>query len=381
MKRRVAIALSGGVDSLVAASLLKQDSYDLFGIHFTTGYETDSGNIEAYGNRLESKDLEKQLESRRSLDIHNLEKQLNIPIFTVDLKDIFRKEVVSYFISTYQRGQTPNPCLICNKKIKFGTLCQAAHDLGADLLATGHYAKTDLTGAETADGYPEVRLFKGVDPDKDQSYFLSMLSCEQLRGAIFPLGDLTKKEVVAIAAEKGLVPTQEKESQDICFISENSFADFISSNCNMPSAPGKIVTTDNRVVGTHRGVHCYTIGQRRGLNCPGPAPYYVKKIDVEKRELTVGFKEELLERECTVRDLNWLCDPNNFLSTSSSSTPSLEIITKIRYSHAGCPSTLICQNDRDRLKVLFDEPQYAITPGQCAVFYHGEQVVGAGIIE
>jgi len=381
VKKRVAIALSGGVDSLVAASLLKQEGSDLFGIHFTTGYETLTTGYGTLTTRTETP-LENVESSKKKTAIKSLEKQLNIPIYSVDLKDLFRKEVVSYFISTYKMGKTPNPCLICNKTIKFGALYQAAANLGADILATGHYAKLNFKEAETADGSPEVMLLKGRDSLKDQSYFLSMLSCEQLQHAIFPLGDLTKKEVVAIAAEKGLVPTEKKESQDICFIRKNSFADFISSNCNMPFEPGNIVTTDNKVVGTHRGVHCYTIGQRRGLNCPGPAPYYVKKIDAEKRELTVGFKEELLERVCHVRDLNWLCNPNDFfLSTSSSSTPSLEIITKIRYSHAGCPSTLICQNNTSCIKVVFDEPQYSITPGQCAVFYHGEQVVGAGIIE
>ncbi|MBF0257763.1 MAG: tRNA 2-thiouridine(34) synthase MnmA [Desulfamplus sp.] len=422
-KKNVAIALSGGVDSLVAASLLKQEYPDLFGIHFTTGYEAV-----AEDNVMDI--------------IQNLQSQLNIPIYRIDLKDIFEKKVVSYFLETYQRGSTPNPCIVCNKKIKFGVLYDAARNLGADLLATGHYARTDTAKKNIArnsidtvfidniekksintvspehiannsidkrswpDSAPPdhekqiyfqgkvlidkqsryvvqepVMLLKGKDRLKDQSYFLSMLSCEQLRYALFPLGNLTKQETVAIAAKRGLVPVHKKESQDICFIHENSFVDFISSKCDIPFTPGDIVTTDNKVVGIHKGLHCYTIGQRRGLNCPGPAPYYVKTIDMEHNRLIVSFKEELFEKECYVKNINWLCDFNT-LSTSS-----LKITTRIRYSHSGALSTVIPADNTDTLynainvKVIFDEPQLAVTPGQCAVFYDQEQVIGAGFIE
>lgn len=383
MKKGVAIALSGGVDSLVAAYILKQECHDLFGIHFTTGYEALStvyekktGNIENHEKEPDSESPEREMESRgaleskKKLDIQRLEKQLDIPIYCIDLKDIFEKEVVSYFIDTYQNGQTPNPCTICNKKIKFGALSQAAHNLGADLLATGHYARVE-------DG----KLLKGIDSLKDQSYFLSMLLPEQLQHALFPLGELTKKEVVAIASEKGLIPTEKKESQDICFIHENSFADFIASKCPMQFAPGDIVTTDNRVVGTHRGLHRYTIGQRRGLNAPGPAPYYVKKIDMEKNLLIVAFKEELFQTEFHVKELNWLCNRKTL------STPSLRAVTRIRYSHKGAPATIISSNSRetlnsaDNIKVVFDLPQLSVTPGQYAVFYHEDQVVGGGTIQ
>lgn len=388
MKKRVAIAISGGVDSLVAASLLKQEYPDLFGIHFITGYGTDeNGNenqpedIDNLSKKLDIRCAGKNLGAKKEADLKNLQKQLDIPIYCVDLQDVFEKEVVSYFMETYQCGKTPNPCLICNKKIKFGALYTAARNLGADLLATGHYAKIDFSESNSSDRSPEVMLLKGTDMVKDQSYFLSMLSIEQLRHAIFPLGDLTKQEVIAIAAAKGLVPTEKKESQDICFIHENSFADFITSKCKMPFLPGEIVNTDNKVVGTHKGVHRYTVGQRRGLNCPGPAPYYVKTIDMEQNRIIVGFKHELFKKECLVKDLNWLCDNDRLL------TESLKVTTRIRYSHKGAPSTVISSNNTDFLnsaeyvKVIFDEPQLAVTPGQGAVFYHDNKVLGSGLIQ
>ncbi len=394
---RVAVAVSGGVDSMVSAWLLKKSHPDLFGIHFTTGYERQPMNI--------------------AMNIEHLEKQLNIPVHRVDFRDVFEKHVVQYFIQTYCSGKTPNPCLICNQKVKFGALYDAAVHLGADTLATGHYAKIirGETGGAAGAGNSLTGtpiLLKGKDSVKDQSYFLSMLSCEQLRHAIFPLADFTKQEVIQLAREKGLVPSEKKESQDICFIHESSFADFIVSKTGMTFTPGDIVTPDNTVIGTHRGLHCYTIGQRRGLNCPGPAPYYVKKIDVKTNRLVVAFKEELFEQEMYVENLNWFCSDIECLkdpvtpalspststiatapltaSTTSTATPatalvtaSVNLTTKIRYSHSGAFSTLMPSPEfpgSDRVKIIFETPQLAVTPGQGAVFYDGDQVVGAGII-
>ncbi len=355
IKKGVAVALSGGIDSLVAAFLLKKSYPTLLGIHFTTQYYTSSNNIES------------------------ISKQLDIPVYCIDLKDEFETSVVSYFINTYQSGKTPNPCVICNQKVKFGALYKAAQNLGVSFLATGHYAKVE-----------KRELLKGKDSLKEQSYFLSMLSPEQLKQSIFPLGDLTKQEVIAIATNNGLVPIHKKESQDICFIKEESFADFIASKSPLPFSQGDIITTDNKIVGRHKGLYSYTIGQRKGLNCPGPAPYYVKKIDMEHNRLIIGFKEELFQNECSIKNINWLSDK----AATDILTSPLRVTTKIRYSHSGASSTLILQNntkeynqggkEQDKynsLKVMFDEPQLAITPGQCAVFYDGEQVLGAGFIE
>lgn len=427
MKKRLAVALSGGVDSLVAAFLLKREYPDLFGIHFTNGYEPSSQD---------SQDINRQ-------NINTIAEQLGVPVYCVDLKDEFEKDVVSYFIETYQKGKTPNPCVICNKTVKFGALYQAAKNLGADFLATGHYARLEHRSSfslnrdgalnrdfssSNIDGDTLTILLKGTDNLKEQSYFLAMLSPEQLQHAVFPLGNLTKQEVLSIAAKNNLVPIHKKESQDICFIRENSFADFIASKCTpsstrskhtlvesnflnsvdssvseikAPFAEGDIVTTDNKIVGRHKGLYCYTIGQRRGLNCPGPAPYYVKKIDMENNRLVIGFKEEMFEKECNIININWLSDK----AADAILKSPLRAVTKIRYSHSGAASTLSFEhtnkeeytdkkydqaqeegginqyfNNSNRLKVIFDEPQLAVTPGQCAVFYDGDQVLGAGFI-
>ncbi len=374
---KVAVAVSGGVDSLVAAWLLKMKGMDLVGVHFTTGYEHEP------------------------LDLKHLKEQLGIPLHCVDFQEVFDKEVVRYFIDTYRTGKTPNPCLICNPKIKFGALLDTVKTLGADVLATGHYADIRMD----QNGNPH--LFKGRDPMKDQSYFLALLNRAQLSRTHFPLAKMTKAEVVALAKKEGLVPSEKKESQDICFIPNGSFADFIASKCDATFPPGEIVTPDFRVVGTHKGLHRYTVGQRRGLNCPGPAPYYVKTIDMKSNQLVVAFKEELHGSELIVEDINWLSPP-----WETASFPE-KVVTKIRYSHGGAPSSLIpaavpeesvfkayilkesgltasgknsLHPEKEHLKwqrvrVHFNTPQLAVTPGQGAVFYDGDRVLGAGIIQ
>ncbi|MBF0230276.1 MAG: tRNA 2-thiouridine(34) synthase MnmA [Desulfamplus sp.] len=381
--KKVAVALSGGVDSLVTAFLLKKEYPNLFGIHFTTGYEEKIHSNEYL------KEETLSLKTSSNHIVEYLKKQLDIPIYCVDLKEQFEKEVVSYFIETYKIGKTPNPCIVCNKKIKFGILLKAAGELGADFLATGHYARIGFNN-QNSNLNDSVSLLRGKDSLKDQSYFLSMLSPWQLKQAIFPLGDFTKHEVVNIAAQNRITPIHKKESQDICFIHEDSFANFILSKCtnslyqdnnkefrpeNIPFTSGDIVTTNGNIVGRHRGLYSYTIGQRRGLNCPGPAPYYVKKINIEQNSLIVGFKEELFEKECTVNHINWLSN-EPYLADSS-----LRVTTCIRYSHKPVLSTLILNNAESTTKVIFDEPQLSVTPGQCAVFYDGDRVLGAGFIQ
>lgn len=335
-----AIALSGGLDSLVAAHLLKQQGHDLMGIHFTTGFES------------------------KKIDLSYIQDQLDIKVHYMDLSAEFNARVVDYFVATYARGKTPNPCIICNQTIKFGLVAQMARDLGAERIATGHYAGMRGAGGQGID------LVRGVDPVKDQSYFLAMLTREQLKQAVFPLGLLTKARVREIALENHLVPCEQKESQDICFIGESGFSDFVQSRLSLAPSPGDIVLADGRQVGRHRGLHCYTIGQRRGLNCPGPEPYYVKTIDMENNTLVVGGKKDLYTAEAVLGDLNWITPP---LSSSQ------RVITKIRYSHRGAPSVVSIQNNLTTL--VFDEPQLSVTPGQVAVFYRDEQVLGAGIIQ
>lgn len=340
MKTSIAIAVSGGIDSLVAAYLLKKSHGDLIGIHFSTGYENQPGNILA------------------------LEDQLRIPIHQIDLGDEFQEKVIDYFTAAYLQGITPNPCLVCNRHIKFGSLMKAARDLGADCLATGHYA-----GIRRIPGNAPA-LVKGLDPLKEQSYFLSMLTGEQLKHSMFPLADLTKAQVRQIALEQGLVPNDKKESQDICFMHNRSVDEFISARSGYKPRPGDIVLTDGTCIGKHTGLVGFTIGQRRGINCPGPRPYYVAALDTKANRLVVGFKEDLLKQSLVAANLHFPAPiPDN----------PVRVTTKIRYSHPGAPSLLTVANGTAR--VLFDQPQNAVTPGQAAVFYDGDRVLGAGIIQ
>ncbi len=356
--KRIAIALSGGIDSLVAAYILKQKNIDLFGIHFKTGYEDETTDLSTIGACL------------------------GIEIKYIDLSKDFDAKVIDYFIDTYLKGKTPNPCILCNKKIKFDSLYKAGAKLGADMIATGHYAaiKKDKSGHHY--------LTKAKDLIKDQSYFLAMLSREQLDRAIFPLGDMYKSEVKEIARANNLIPSEKKESQDICFIKKDqSFADFICSKQNIKPIPGNIIKTNGEIIGRHKGLHEFTIGQRRGLNCPGPAPYYVKKIDIKNNALVVGFKEELFSTQLIVNNIHWTGDPI---------TSCCKIETKIRYRHQAEEALFIPEIPESRTlsginpppishigkaKIIFNKPQYAVTPGQIAAFYYGNNVLGCGIIQ
>ena len=341
----VAIALSGGIDSLIAAFLLKQRGYDVIGVHFTTGYETSCP------------------------DLTSIKDQLKIPIRMIDLSKPFKTHVVDYFVSAYEQGRTPNPCLICNQKIKFGALLTAAIKMGAQYLSTGHYAAVEQETLEQGGRY---YLVKGRDDFKDQSYFLSMLTSDQISRLIFPLSDLTKDEVRQIARENHLTPVSTKESQDVCFIPQNMTAEFIETRLSDTPKKGPIRDMKGQIIGEHQGLHRFTIGQRRGINCPGPEPYYVKQIDTSSNTLVVCTKSEIKETSAAIALFNWNDTPFDHQGQK------IRVETKIRYNHKASPSTLVW-NDSS-VKVLFDEPQFAVTPGQGAVFYRKNRVLGAGII-
>ncbi len=357
----VAIALSGGVDSLVSGFLIKKNFKNVFGIHFTTGYE------------------------KISLDIKTLENQLGFPVHIVDLSRIFETQVVQYFILTYLKGKTPNPCVICNQKIKFNALWEEARAMGANAIATGHYA-TIINSLS----FPEKKiskpfLAKGMDPLKDQSYFLSMLRPEQLEHIIFPLAGLTKSQVKNLAKENNLTPLTPSESQDICFIHDKDFSKFIFQKKNLGPKPGNIVDLHGKKIGTHQGLHTFTIGQRRGINCPASEPYYVRHKELSTNTLVVCFKKDLTQKQMQVEKIVWnypLINKNcktDGINGIKEAKESLGIITKIRYSHKGALSRLTFANNL--CHVIFDEPQPAVTPGQTAVFYKDDQVLGAGIIK
>lgn len=342
----VAVALSGGVDSLVTGFLLKQKYKNIFGIHFTTGYETEPA------------------------DIVSLEKQLGFPVHVVDLTIPFEKHVVQYFIHTYLEGKTPNPCLICNKTIKFGALLDHAISMGADCLATGHYASVINSFSSQARQVRSPYLVKGKDPLKDQSYFLSLLSSRQLDKIIFPLADMTKDKVQLLARSEGIKPLHQKESQDICFIHDRNLSGFILEKQGLLPKPGNIIDIDSNIIGKHQGLHRFTIGQRKGINCPASEPYYVKTINMKTNELVVCFKKDLTTKTMYIENINWN-------DNSSGKITDLEV--KIRYSHKGASCELDLEKSSGR--VYFKKPQKAVTPGQAAVFYKKNNVLGAGIIQ
>jgi tRNA-specific 2-thiouridylase len=340
----VAIAVSGGVDSLVCAYLIKRQGIDAVGIHFLTGFE----NPAEPGPR----------------DIQALFRPLDIPVVVIDLKTPFKSSVVDYFSAAYQNGKTPNPCLVCNPAIKFGVLLDEARRLGASRLATGHYARVQAG----RDG--RYRLRKGVDEKKDQSYFLSRLTQDQLACAVFPLGTWTKDNVRALAAENGLKPVNRKESQDVCFIKDSNYKDFLIQADGIHPQAGDIVDTSGNRLGSHAGLHRYTVGQRRGINCPASQPYYVVRIDARRNRLVVGAKDELYTSRCRVTDVNWI---------AGAPEGPIRADTRIRYRHRAVAATVSPDGD-DGAVVRFDEPQAAVTPGQGAVFYRGDEVLGGGWI-
>ena len=336
--KKVAILFSGGVDSLVATHLLKNRGFDVEAFYFSTGYE------------------EKGIASK----ISKITSSIKINLTIVDVTKEFKQKVVNYFIKEYLSGRTPNPCLICNSSIKFNFLLEFVKKRGFEFLATGHYASLKNSN-----------LFKALDKKKDQSYFLGFVKKENLKNVIFPLADMTKEEVLDYAKINSLEPVFSKESQDICFIKEKSYKDFLKTK-KIFSKEGNIKTIQGEIIGKHKGLVNYTIGQRKNLNCPAKAPYYVTKIDTKNNELILGFREDIFKKECTIKNLN-LFD-KNLLSQKQA-----KLKTKLRYRNKEATSFVFFKEES--AKIEFEKEQFAITPGQGAVFYDGDRVVGAGIIE
>lgn len=354
MKKTVAVALSGGLDSAVAAALLKKQDYRVIGLYFQTGYEFAPNHPIPHPRLGQAYTL-----AQRAAE------QIGISLEVIDCSQVFEREVVRYFVDTYQSGQTPNPCLVCNQRIKFSYVLEHAKTLGASALATGHYARKH----RGASG--RFSLLRGVDRTKDQSYFLARLTQEQLSQAVFPLGTCRKKRIREIANRWRFGFLVEGESQEICFVRHSSYKDFLSHLGDFRSEPGAIVNARGEVLGEHQGLYAYTVGQRRGISVPGPEPYYVICLDNKHNRLVIGAKAELEAIECTVTHINWIGmePPEKPMSAK----------TRIRYRHREAES-IVRPLDHDTARVHFAKPQYAITPGQAAVFYQGERVLGSGWI-
>ena len=351
MKKKVAVALSGGLDSAVTASLLIEENFQVIGIHFSTGYSASLR--ETHIARCEP-----------AMQVKKIAEYLGIPLETVDCSRDFSQQVVSYFVETYGAGQTPNPCVVCNRLIKFGPVLEYSKGLGAEVLATGHYARVIRTDRD-------YRLFKGVDAAKDQSYFLCRLNQDHLRYAVFPLGVLTKNKVREMAERRGLAPLTGDESQELCFVNASSYKDFLADHGVQSAGPGPIVNLAGKVLGKHQGLHRHTIGQRRGIGVPGPEPYYVLRLERDTNRLVVGTKTELATGQITVSDINWI--------GGHAPQESLHVKTRIRYRHKEAPS-FVTPLSETKATVLFTKPQNAVAPGQAAVFYDGEHVLGGGWI-
>jgi tRNA-uridine 2-sulfurtransferase len=366
MKSAIAVAVSGGIDSLVAAHLLRKQYKNVFGLHFLTGYEQTANLISISQNSLlTNPEYPSFIKAPEDHPISNISRQLDIPIFLIDCREIFKKKVIEYFISNYRAGKTPNPCMVCNPDIKFGAILNTAQWMGSPVVATGHYARID----QNDNGLYQLKI--GVDPEKDQSYFLSLLSQQQLSAALFPLGKMTKKQVTELANQERLSPVLAKESQDICFIRNNNYCQFLAGQESFTTSEGFITDLRGKILGRHHGLHQFTIGQRRGINCPATEPYYVLKLNVKENTLVVGFREELYRSELTVSNINWISPKPLF---------PIKVMARIRYRHHAASSTLIPTGE-NTAKIVFDAPQPAIAPGQAAVCYHEEDILCGGFID
>jgi len=349
---RVVAAMSGGVDSSTAALLLKQEGYEVIGLFMRTGVTVTE---EAGGRRCCSlADAE---------DARRVARHLDIPFYVLNCKAEFER-LIGGFCAEYARGRTPNPCIRCNTDLKFGKLLRYAHALGARHVATGHYARVGRQGRRWA-------LRRSADPAKDQSYFLFALEQGQLERALFPLGELTKNEVRTIARDAGLPVHEKPESQDICFVPESSYRTLLRERLG-PSSPGRVVDLAGGVLGEHAGCRGFTIGQRRGLGIAMGKPYYVVGIDPATNTVVIGPASALYARTCYVGQLVWGALPGLRLPRAAR--------VQVRYQHRAAAAT-ICPTGIDEVGVLFEEPQRAITPGQAAVFYDGDTVLGGGWID
>ena len=367
-RMKIAVAMSGGVDSSAAAAILREQGHELVGFTMQLWNQRRGISVDENGEPLPSRccSLDDVYDARRVAE------ELGFPFYVLNLEKEFERDVVQPFVNSYLNGETPIPCVACNSRLKFASLDKLATSLGCEKVATGHYARVEFDEATR-----RHRLLRGRDPQKDQSYFLWELTQDQLSRALFPLGELSKNDARQAARDNQLAVAEKKESQEICFVPDGDYAGFIDrylaaeQQADRLPRGGDIVTSNGDVIGSHTGIHRYTIGQRRGIGVSQSRPLYVLGIDTTKDQVIVGYDEDLLSEEFTAAGVNWIALDNP--------AEPVRAEVRVRYRHTAAPATLTPLED-NRVRVQFDEPQRAITPGQATVFYRGDEVVGGGWI-
>lgn len=352
--RKALIAMSGGVDSSVAALLMKEKGYDCVGCTMKL-YRNEDAGIENEHTCCSLDDVE---------DAKRIARYLEIPYYIFNFSQDFRANIIDRFVWSYENGRTPNPCIDCNRYMKFGKLFERAQILGCDKVVTGHYARIEKQGGQYI-------LKKAVDAKKDQSYVLYTMTQKQLSQTMFPLGELEKTTVRKLAQEHGFTNAEKPDSQDICFVPDGDYARVVELYAKHPVYPGNFVDLSGAVLGQHRGIIHYTIGQRKGLGISFSKPHYVCAIDPASNTITLGKNADVHQRHLTADDFNWI-------SGSAPCRP-IRCKAKIRYGQAEQPATATALSD-GTVKVLFDAPQRAVTPGQAVVLYDGDIVLGGGVI-